>query len=221
MRRPQYPRRCQHLSIKGEAVLQHPVRHAASVRLWRQKIGTYDQAEALSFVYDSSLDEELDAWIKRMVETQPTAFPELSRTPWTPRRERRIWRGKRIKAAHNSTGCSEWWSKKLRQPCDGGYCWKEQPINWRIPECRSRRSPWTQTTVRWRRSLALSERLFGFLPASTVGCVIRTFTCRRPTEFTFLPLVPQQKEEVRWIYSIVLQATTHGTHGVCWNTRVL
>ena len=68
MRRPQYPRRCQHLSIKGEAVLQHPVRHAASVRLLRQKIGTYDQAEALSFVYDSSLDEEPDAWIKRMVE---------------------------------------------------------------------------------------------------------------------------------------------------------
>src|SRR5207245_3067187 len=94
------------------------------------------------------------------------------------------------------------------------------PINWAVPECRSRTSPWTPTTVRWRRSLALSEKLFGFLPASTGACVIRTFTCRRPTKFTFLPLVPQQKEEETWIYSIVLQATTPGTRGVCWNTRV-
>src|SRR6266446_8960349 len=65
------------------------------------------------------------------------------------------------------------------------------------------------------------EKLFGLLPASTGACVIRTFTCRRPTKFTFLPLVPQQKEEETWIYSIVLQATTPGTRGVCWNTRVL
>jgi len=80
---------------------------------------------------------------------------------------------------------------------------------------------WTPTTVRWRRSLALSEKLFGFLPAATGACVIRTFTCRRPTKFTFLPLVPQQKEGKTWIYSIVLQATTHGTRSACWNTRVL
>src|SRR5882762_4210859 len=33
----------------------------------------------------------------------------------------------------------------------------------------------------------------------------------------FLHLVPQQKEEETWIYSIVLQATTLGTRGVCWN----
>src|SRR5437868_8829468 len=58
-------------------------------------------------------------------------------------------------------------------------------------------------------------------PASTGACVIRTFTCQLPTKFTFLPLVPQQKEEETWIYSIVLQATTPGTRGVCWNTRVL
>jgi AraC family transcriptional regulator len=38
---------------------------------------------------------------------------------------------------------------------------------------------------------------------------------------TFLPLVHQQKEEETWIYSIVSQATTPGTRGVCWNTRVL
>src|SRR6266849_5103970 len=69
--------------------------------------------------------------------------------------------------------------------------------------------------------LAHSEKPFGFLPASIGACVIRTFTCRRPTKFTFLPLVPQQKEEETWIYSIVLQATTPGTRGVCWNTRVL
>src|SRR5438132_6209725 len=81
--------------------------------------------------------------------------------------------------------------------------------------------PWTPTTVRWRRSLALSEKHFRFLPASTGACVIRTFTCQLPTKFTFLPLVPQQKEEETWIYSIVLQATTPGTRGVCWNTRVL
>jgi hypothetical protein len=37
----------------------------------------------------------------------------------------------------------------------------------------------------------------------------------------FLPLVPQQKEEETWTCSIVLQATTLGTRGVCWNTRVL
>src|SRR2546428_799806 len=43
--------------------------------------------------------------------------------------------------------------------------------------------------VRWRRSLALSEKLFGFLPACTGACVIRTFICRRPTKSTFLPLV--------------------------------
>src|SRR5947209_10790321 len=119
------------------------------------------------------------------------------------------------------TGCSEPWSKKLRRPCDDGYCWKEQHINWGVPEFPSRTSPWTPTTVRWRRSLALSEKLSGFLPASTAACVIRTFTCRRPTKFTFLPLVYQQKEEETWIYSIVLQATTPGTRGVCWNTRIL
>src|SRR5438034_3918088 len=85
----------------------------------------------------------------------------------------------------------------------------------------SRTLPWTPTTVRWRRLLALSERLFRLLPASTGACVIRTFICRRPTKFTFLPLVRPQKEEETWIYSIVLQATTPGTRGVCWNTRVL
>jgi hypothetical protein len=82
-------------------------------------------------------------------------------------------------------------------------------------------APWTPTTVRWRRSLGLSGKLFGFLPAFIGVCVIRTFTCRRPTTFTFVLLVPQQKEEETWIYSIVLQATTPGTRGVCWNTRVL
>src|SRR2546423_10187908 len=71
-----------------------------------------------------------------MVRTLQTASLQLSRTPWTLRRKRKIWRAKRIKAAHSSTGCSEPWSKKLRQPCDDGYCWKEQHINWRIPECR-------------------------------------------------------------------------------------
>jgi AraC family transcriptional regulator len=65
------------------------------------------------------------------------------------------------------------------------------------------------------------RKAFGLLPASTGACVIRTFVCRRPTKITFLPLVPQQKEEEIWIYSIVLQATTPGTRGVCWNTRVL
>src|SRR6266567_7265127 len=156
-----------------------------------------------------------------MSRTRQAASLQLSRTPWTLRRKRKIWRAKRIKAAPSSTGCSEAWSKRLRQPCDDGYCWKEQHINWRIPECRSRTLPWTPTTVHWRRSLALSEKLFGLLPASTGACVIRTFICRRPTKFTFLPLVPQQKEEKTWTCSIVLQATTLGTRGVCWNTRVL
>src|SRR5437016_193621 len=156
-----------------------------------------------------------------MVRTRQTACLQLSRTLWTRRRRRKIWRAKRIKAARNSTGYSEPSSKKLRRPCDDGYCWKEQHINWGIPEFPSRMSPWTPTTVRWRRSLALSEKLFGFLPASTAACVIRTFTCRRPTKFTFLPLVYQQKEEETWIYSIVLQATTRGIRGICWNTRLL
>ena len=160
-----------------------------------------------------------------MVRTLPTASLESSRTHWTRRRKRKNWRAGRIKAARNSTGYSEPWSKKLRQACDGGSCWKGQPINWRTPESRLRTSPSTPTTVRWRRSLALSEKLFGFLPASTGACVIRIFTCRRPTKFTFLPRVRQQvhpqKEEETWIYSIVLQATTPGTRGVCWNTRVL
>src|SRR5579862_712078 len=156
-----------------------------------------------------------------MVRTRQTASLQLSRTPWTLRRKRRIWPAKPIKAARSSTGCSEPWSKRLRQPCDGGYCWKERHINWGIPECRSRTLPWTPTTVRWRRSLVLSEKLFGLLPASTGACVIRTFICLRPTKFTFLPLVHQQKEEKTWIYSIVLQATTRGTRGVCWNTQLL
>src|ERR1700694_4213747 len=156
-----------------------------------------------------------------MVRTRQTASLQLSRTPWTLRRKRKIWRAKPIKAARSSTGCSEPWSKKLRQPCDDGYCWKEQHINWGILECRLRTLPWTPTTVRWRRSLALSEKLFRLLPASTGACVIRTFICRRPTKFTFLPLVRQQKEEKTWIYSIVLQATTPGTRGVYWNTGTL
>ncbi len=37
---------------------------------------------------------------------------------------------KRTKAARSSTGCSEQWSKKLREACDDGYCWKEQHINY-------------------------------------------------------------------------------------------
>src|SRR6266516_7281087 len=152
-----------------------------------------------------------------MVRTRQTASLQLSRTRWTLRRGRKIWRAMRIKAAPGSTGCSEPWSKRLLQPCDDGYCWNEQHINWGMPECRSRMLPWTPTTVRWRRSLALSEELFGFLPATTDACATRTFTCPRPIEFTFLPLVRQQKEEETWIYSIVLQATTPGTRGVCWN----
>src|SRR5438132_10200012 len=120
-----------------------------------------------------------------MVRTRQTVSLQLSRTPWTLRRKRKIWHAKRIKAARSSTGCSGPWSKKLRQPCDDGYCWKEQHINWGMPKCRSQTSPWTPTTVRWRRSPALSEELFGFLPASTGACVIRTFICRRPTKFTF------------------------------------
>src|SRR5258708_29076345 len=56
-----------------------------------------------------------------MVRTRQTASLQLSRTPWTRRRKRKIWRAKRIKAARSSTGCSEPWSKRLRQPCDDGY----------------------------------------------------------------------------------------------------
>ncbi len=149
-----------------------------------------------------------------MVRTRQTAFLQLSRTPWTPRRKRWIWRARRIKAVRSSTGYSEPWSKKLRQPCAGDCCWKEQHINWHIPECRLRTSPWTPTTVHWRRSLALSEKLFGLPPASTGACVIHTFIYQRPTKFTFLPLVHSQKEGKTWIYSIVLQATIPGTRGV-------
>src|SRR5258708_1951826 len=156
-----------------------------------------------------------------MVRTWQTASRQLWRIPWTLRRRRKIWRVKRTKVARSSTRCSELWSEKLRRPCDDGCCWRGQHVNCDIPECRLRTSPWTPTTVRWRRSLALSEKLFGFLPASTGACVIRTFICRRPTKFTFLLLVRQQKEGKTWIYSIVLQATTPGTRGVCWNTRVL
>src|SRR6266498_731210 len=156
-----------------------------------------------------------------MARTRQIASLQLSRTLWTVRRKRKIWRAKRTKAGRSFTGCSEPWSKKLRQRCDDGYCWKEQHINWGIAEYPSQRSPWTPTTVRWRHSLALSEKHFGFHPASTGACVIGTFTCRRPTESTFLPPVHHHKEEGIWIYSIVLQATTHGIRGACWNTQVL
>jgi AraC family transcriptional regulator len=37
----------------------------------------------------------------------------------------------------------------------------------------------------------------------------------------FCAPVLQQEEEVTWIYSIVLQAMTLGTHAVCWNMREL
>src|SRR5215469_13532123 len=156
-----------------------------------------------------------------MARRRQVASLQSWRTRWTLRRKPKIWHGRPTKAARSSIGCSGQWSKKLPELCDDGCCWKEQHINWRIPECRLRTSPWTLTTVRWRRSLALSEKLFGLLPASTGACVIRTFTCRRPTKFTFLPLVPQQKEEETWIYSIVSQAMTPGTRGVCWSTQVL
>jgi len=79
------------------------------------------------------------------------------------------------------------------EPCDDGYCWKEQHINWRVPECRSRTSPWMPTTVRWRRSLALSESFSDFSQPLPAHRVIRTFTCRRPTKFTFLPQLHQQR----------------------------
>src|SRR5438477_767733 len=142
-------------------------------------------------------------------------------------RKRKIWRAKRTRAALSSTGCSEQSSKKLREPCVAGCYWKERHINCRTLQRRSRTSPWTPTTVLWKRSLALSERHFAFLPASTGACLIRTFTCRRRIKFTFLPPVPHQppvrhqKEKETWIYSIALQATTPGTRGVCWNTQVL
>ena len=130
-------------------------------------------------------------------------------------RKPKIWRARRTKAAPSSTGCSEQWSKKLREPCDDGCYWKEQHINGRIPEFRSQTSPWTPTTVRWRRSLGLSEKLFGVLPASTGACVIRISICQRPTKFTFLPLVPHQKEEETWIYSIRFAGNDS------WHTRRL
>src|SRR5204863_7851678 len=145
--------------------------------------------------------------------TRQTASLQLWRTRWTRRRKRKIWRAKRIKAARSSTGCFEAWWKKLLPPCDGDSCWKEPHINWDIPQRRSRISRWTPTTVRWKRSLALSEKLSGLLPASTGAGGISTFICRRPTKFTFLPLVQQRKEKETWIYSIVLQATIPGTRG--------
>jgi hypothetical protein len=67
-------------------------------------------------------DEESHASIKWMVTTRQAASLQLSRTPWTPRRKRKIWRARRFNFARGSTGCSEPWSKKLRQPCDDGYC---------------------------------------------------------------------------------------------------
>jgi hypothetical protein len=54
-----------------------------------------------------------------------TASPQLWRTRLTLRRKRKTWR---TKAARSSTGYSEQWSKKLREACDEGYCWKEQHI---------------------------------------------------------------------------------------------
>src|SRR6202047_5339778 len=39
-----------------------------------------------------------------MVRTRQTASLQLSRTPWTRRRKRKIWRAKRIKAARSATG---------------------------------------------------------------------------------------------------------------------
>jgi hypothetical protein len=56
-----------------------------------------------------------------MVRARGTASLQLLRTPWTLRRERKIWRAKRTKAAHTSTGCSEPWSEKPRQLCGYGY----------------------------------------------------------------------------------------------------
>src|SRR6266404_9667240 len=100
-----------------------------------------------------------------MVRTRQTASLQLSQTPWTLRRKRKIWRAKRIKAAPSSTGCSEPWSKKLRQPCDDGYCWKGQHINWGIPEWRSRTLPWTPTTVRWRAFSRAFRKAFRTSPS--------------------------------------------------------
>ena len=101
-----------------------------------------------------------------MVRRRRTASRQLSRTPWPPRRRRKIWRARRIKAAHSSTGCFESSSKKLRQPCGDGSCWKEPPINSRLPARPLPTLPWTPTTVRWRRSRAPSEKHFGRPPAS-------------------------------------------------------
>src|SRR5260370_6532993 len=41
------------------------------------------------------------------------------------------------------------------------YCWKEPHIKRRTPECRSRTSPCTPTTVRSTRSLTRSAKLIG------------------------------------------------------------
>ena len=100
------------------------------------------------------------------------------------------------------------------RPCDDGDRWREQHINWGVPELRSQTLPWTPTTVRWRRSLVLSEKLLGLSEASR-RMRDPDFHLPASTNLHFSPLVRQQKEGKTWIYSIVLQATTWHT-GVCW-----
>ena len=72
MRRSQYLRRYQQLSIEKDPV---PLRFLsfALIRL-RKKIGTYDQARYANFCLSYVRDEGPATWIERMARTRQTAF---------------------------------------------------------------------------------------------------------------------------------------------------
>ena len=129
-----------------------------------------------------------------MVRTRQTASLQLSRTPWTPRRKRRIWRAKRIEAARNSRGCSEPWSKKL----DGTQC-DFQP---------HRKDPFQ--TNHWR-TIRTAQRLKKVEPSARAcggryrraekDCPITVFRfCLPGSPSCYYRIIPPADRSTRWGY---------------------
>ena len=171
-----------------------------------------DIADRLSSIVANSLDTQTKTQeLARQAYQSRTQFHRLFRNvvAWLPEFPRR----------HCGTSCEI--ACGSDRPGDDGCCWNEPRISWHTSERRSRMSHSTPALVHWKLSLAPSARRSASPPAAIGAYAIRTFIYRRPTRFTSLPRVPQQKEEETWIYSIVLQATTPGTHGACWNMRAL
>jgi len=123
--------------------------------------------------------------------------------------------------------CSEQWSKKAKLRCchaTAAIVGKSRNINWRTPECR----------VTGRRPLdanygsleaftrAYFRKAFRTSPSLYRRMRVPHFTCRRPTKFTFLPLVSSTKggRDMDLFDRFAGQRLLR-TRGVCWNTRVL